>query len=73
MRISHKQIKDLQALLLEMTGKEYSPEEAQTTGLAIVRFVSAKELRKHQLNKENINHEVQEKQEAQNDAKISRM
>jgi hypothetical protein len=50
MRLSHKQIKDLQALLLEMTGKEYSPEEAQTAGLAIVRFVSTKELRKHQFN-----------------------
>jgi enoyl-CoA hydratase/carnithine racemase len=49
MRISHKQIKELQALLLEMTGKEYSPEEAQTAGLAIVRFVSAKELQKDQL------------------------
>jgi hypothetical protein len=54
MRISHKQIKELQALLLEMTGKEYSPEEAQTTGLAIVRFVSTKELRKHQLNHKEI-------------------
>lgn len=51
MRISHKQIKDLQALLLELTGKEYSPEEAQTTGLAIVRFVSAKELQSNQLKK----------------------
>jgi hypothetical protein len=59
MRISHKQIKDLQALLLELTGKEYSPEEAQTTGLAIVRFVSAKELQKHQLSsKENQSEEA---------------
>lgn len=48
MRINGKQIKDLQALLLELTGKEYSPEEAQTAGLAIVRFVSVKELSKHQ-------------------------
>jgi hypothetical protein len=39
----------LQALLLELTGKEHSPEEAQATGLAIVRFVSAKELQKDQL------------------------
>jgi hypothetical protein len=51
MRISHKQIKELQALLLEMTSKEYSPEEAQAAGLAIVRFVSAKELSNYQLNK----------------------
>jgi hypothetical protein len=54
MRISHKQIKELQALLFEMTGKEYSPEEAQITGLAIVRFVSAKELQKYQLNNEEL-------------------
>lgn len=54
MRINDKQIKQLQALLLEMTGKEYSPEEAQSTGLAILRFVSVKELNTHQLvNKEN--------------------
>ena len=56
MRLSDKQIKDLQALLLEVTGKEYSPEETQTAGLAIMRFVYVKELRKHQLsNKEILN------------------
>lgn len=55
MRINGKQIKDLQALLLELTGKEYSTEEAQKEGLAIVRFVSVKELQKHQsVNKENM-------------------
>lgn len=57
MRISHKQIKELQALLLEMKGKEYSPEEAQTTGLAIVRFVSAKELQQVTNDKELKNEE----------------
>jgi hypothetical protein len=56
MRISDKQIKELQLLLLEITGKEYTPEETQTAGLAIVRFVAAKELSKYQLiNKENEN------------------
>lgn len=54
MRINDKQIKELQALLLELTGKEYSPEESQTAGLAIMRFVYVKELRKRQvINKEN--------------------
>ncbi len=54
MRISDKQIKDLQALLLEVTGNEYSSEETQVAGLAIMRFVYVKELRKNQLNtKEN--------------------
>jgi hypothetical protein len=52
MRINNKQIKELQALLHELTGKEYSPEQAQTAGLAIVRFVSVKELSKHQINNE---------------------
>ena len=54
MRLSHKQIKDLQALLLELTGKVYTPEDAQSAGLAIVRFVSTKELQKHQLNNKEI-------------------
>lgn len=57
MRLSHKQIKELQALLLEMTGKEYSPEEAQTAGLAVIRFVSAKELQKHQLSNKEISND----------------
>lgn len=49
MRISEKQIKELQKLLFELTGTYPPPEEAQITGLAIVRFVSAKELQKYQL------------------------
>ncbi len=46
MRLSPKQIKELQALLKEQTGKDYTDEEAQEAGLAIMRFVAAKELRK---------------------------
>jgi hypothetical protein len=55
MRINDKQIKELQAILLEMTGKEYSPEEAQAIGLSVVRFVSAKELSKYQIKSEENN------------------
>jgi len=61
MRLSDKQIKDLQALLLEMTGIEYSPEKAQSAGLAIVRFIYAKEHRKNQFShKENISYGTNE-------------
>lgn len=56
MRISEKQIKELQKLLFELTGSTLSPEDAQATGLAVIRFVSTKELQKPQLNnKENLN------------------
>ncbi len=44
-RISPERIKELQRLLKEQTGKEYSDEEAQEAGLAIMRFVIAKEQR----------------------------
>lgn len=46
-RLSPKRIKELQKLLKEQTGKDYSDEEAQKAGLAIMRFVLAKEQRKH--------------------------
>jgi len=45
-RISPKRIKELQKLLKEQTGKDYSDEEAQEAGLAIIRFVIAKETQK---------------------------
>lgn len=61
MRLNVKQIKELQALLHELTGKDYSPEEAQTAGLAIVRFVAVKELHKHQFNNKDINNEDESK------------
>ncbi len=41
-RISPERTKELQKLLKEQTGKEYSDEEAQEAGLAIMRFVVAK-------------------------------
>lgn len=46
MRLSPKQIKELQKLLKEQTGKDYTDEEAQEAGLAIIRFVIAKETQK---------------------------
>ena len=48
MRISKERIKELQKLLKEQTGKDYSDEEAQQAGLAIIRFALAK-LRRHEL------------------------
>jgi len=45
MRLSAKSIKALQVLLEEHTGREYSNEEAQQAGLAIMRFVVAKHQR----------------------------
>lgn len=45
-RISPERIKELRKLLKEQTGKDYSDEEAQEAGLAIMRFVIAKEDRK---------------------------
>lgn len=44
-RISSERIKELQKLLKEQTGKDYTDEEAQEAGLAILRFVLAKETR----------------------------
>ena len=46
-KISPKHIKQLQKLLKDQAGKDYSDEEAQKAGLAIMRFVLAKERRKH--------------------------
>lgn len=49
-RISPERIKELQKLLKEQTGKDYSDEEAQEAGLAIMRFVVVKERRRQELN-----------------------
>ena len=46
MRISPKQLKELQKLLKEQTGRDYTDEEAQQAGLAIMRLTLAKEIRK---------------------------
>lgn len=48
-RISPELIEKLQKLLKEQTGKDYSDEEAQEAGLAIMRFAIAKEQRKQQI------------------------
>lgn len=45
MRFSPELIKELQLLLKEQCGIEYSSEEAQTAGIAIVRFMIAKHQR----------------------------
>lgn len=42
MRLSNKQIRQLQIILKDETNKEYSEEELQLIGLAIVRFIIAK-------------------------------
>lgn len=56
MRLSQERIKDLQKLLKEQTGKNYTDEEAQEAGLAIMRFVIAKERRRQELdNQQNEN------------------
>lgn len=42
MRLSSERIESLQALLKELHGLDYSTEQAQEAGLAIMRFVLAK-------------------------------
>lgn len=48
MRINSDQIKSLQAILQEL-GLDYTDEQAQQAGLAIIRFVIAKAQREKQL------------------------
>ncbi|HEY4964320.1 MAG TPA: hypothetical protein VIH90_06530 [Candidatus Saccharimonadales bacterium] len=50
MRLSNKQISELKIIFEEIHGVILSNEQAQAEGLAVVRFVSAKELRNIQLN-----------------------
>jgi len=52
-RISDKQIKELQKILKEEHGLDYSDEEAQTAGLAIMRFTLAKKRREFEQKKES--------------------
>lgn len=49
MRLSDQRIKELQALLKELYGVDYTTEQAQEAGLAILRFVLAKTQRQQQL------------------------
>lgn len=51
-RLSQERIKALQKLLKEQFNLDYTDEEAQQAGLAIMRFVIAKEQRKQELQKE---------------------
>lgn len=50
MRLSDKRIRELQGLLKELYGIEYTAEQAQEAGIAIIRFVLAKTQRQLQLN-----------------------
>lgn len=52
MRLNDEQIEKLQKLLKEETGRDYTKEETQQAGLAIMQFVLAKELRKKELENE---------------------
>lgn len=52
-RISKKHIKQLQKLLKDQTGKDYTDEEAQEAGLEIIRFVIAKAKREQEKIKPN--------------------
>lgn len=62
MRLSNERIKALQVLLKEQTGRDYTDEQAQEAGMAILRFVIAKAQRKRDLtkNKGNKNGQIQE-------------
>lgn len=49
MRLSSEQVKALQLLLKDRFDLEYSDEQAQEAGLAILRFMLAKQLRAREL------------------------
>lgn len=51
MRLSEQRVKELQGLLKELYGLEFSTEQAQEAGLAVLRFVLAKTQRQQQLAK----------------------
>lgn len=50
MRLSNERIKELQKILKDECGLKLSDEETQQAGLAIMRFVLAKETLSHQRN-----------------------
>ncbi len=52
MRLSSERIKSLQALLKELFGLEYTDEQVQQAGLAIMRFAAMKAQRERKLKKE---------------------
>jgi hypothetical protein len=49
MRLSDERIKELKRLIKQEFGLDYTDEQAQEAGLAIMRFVLAKEQRKKEL------------------------
>lgn len=49
MRLSEQRIGELQALLQTLYGITLTNEEAQVAGLAILRFIAVKELRRGEL------------------------
>ncbi|HKU18004.1 MAG TPA: hypothetical protein VJP80_01910 [Candidatus Saccharimonadales bacterium] len=49
--MSDERIKSLQLLLKAQTGRDYTDEQAQEAGAAIMRFVIVKAQRKHELEK----------------------
>ena len=53
MRLSDQRIKELQGLLKELYGVDYTTEQAQEAGLSILRFVLAKTQRQRQLAKKD--------------------
>jgi hypothetical protein len=53
MRLSDERIKSLQELLKEYYGLKYSTEQAQDAGLAIMRFVLAKQQRAQEIRKDD--------------------
>ncbi len=52
MRLSDERIKELQVLLKELYGLDYTTEQTQEAGLAIMRFVIAKAQRQRLINKD---------------------
>ena len=52
MKLSTERINHLKLLLKEQYGLEYSDEQAQEAGLAIIRFVAVKAKREYELTKE---------------------
>jgi hypothetical protein len=54
MRLSPEHIKKLQKILKEQLGLDYTDEQTQEAGMAIMRFVLAKEQRKREIDTEPV-------------------
>ncbi len=59
MRLGDERIKELQILLKELFDFDYTTEEAQEAGLAIMRFTLAKTQRQQELNEEEKKNEFE--------------